>query len=287
MKIKILILITIFILPYKSFSQDTKTEMALYNIGINSVFSGIGALINKKPNEKWHKVLLKGMGQGAFGGYIIYESKNLIGNISSKKSWEYSWYGKLLNSAGTSIVENASSNRNFWEQWHLNIGFNRIEFHTKGKFRIKYKIMPVSLYLTVSTAIGNKFEFERTLQTGEIIFSGSNLSGNGIDARGIARGNILLIDQRSLNQYDLISHEIIHIYQYYDYNFVNTYFNKPIDRWNNNSKTFKFLNDIFYWDLQGPILRGLYLYENLNRNCYYDNFFENEAGFYSNTIRCY
>ncbi|PQJ18728.1 hypothetical protein BSU00_12615 [Tenacibaculum sp. SG-28] len=261
--------------------------MALYNIGINSVFSGIGALINKKPNEKWHKVLLKGMGQGAFGGYIIYESKNLIGNISSKKSWQYSWYGKLVNSAGTSIVENASSNRNFWDQWHLNIGFNRIEFHTKDKFRIKYKIMPVSLYLTISTAIGNKFEFERTLQTGEIIFSGSNLSGNGIDARGIARGNILLIDQRSLNQYDLISHEIIHIYQYYDYNFVNTYFNKPIDRWNNNSKTFKFLNDIFYWDLQGPILRGLYLYENLNRNCYYDNFFENEAGFYSNTIRCY
>ena len=26
-------------------------------------------------------------------------------------------------------------------------------------------------------------------------------------------------------------------------------------------------------------MRGVYLYENLNRSCYYDNFFENEAEF--------
>ena len=125
MKIKILVLLIVFLLPKKTISQETKTEMALYNIGLNSVFSGIGALLNKKPNEKWHKVLLKGMGQGALGGYLIYESKNLIGDINNKKAWEYSWYGKIVNSAGTSIVENASSNRDFWEKWHLNFGFNR------------------------------------------------------------------------------------------------------------------------------------------------------------------
>lgn len=281
MKIRIFVLLIIFLFAKKSTSQETKTEMALYNVGINSVFSGIGALINKKPNEKWHKVLLKGMGQGALGGYLIYESKNLIGDINNEKTWEYGWYGKIVNSAGTSIVENAASNSNFWEKWHLNFGFNRIEFYTKDKFKVKYKIMPISLALTISTAIGNKFELERTIQTGEIIFS-----NNDIGNRGVTYGNIILVDKDAINSYDLYSHEIIHIYQYYDFNFINSYLNKPMNKWREKSKTFNSINNIFYLDMQAPILRGLYLLENLNRNCYYDNFFENEAGFYSKTRIC-
>ena len=275
-------------LLFSSYSngQNSNSEMALYNIGLGSIFSGVGALINKKPNEKWHKVLLKGMGQGALGGYLIYESKNLIGKIEQKQSLEYSWYGKFVNSAGTSIVENASSNRNFWEKWHLNIGFNRLEFYTNNKFKVKYKIMPVSLLLTAYSAVGNKFELERTLQTGEIIFLSSDISGNGIPARGVANGNILVLNSNSLNEFDLYSHEIIHIYQYYDYNFVNTYLNKPFDNWESKSNTFDKINDLFYFDMQGAVLRPLYLLENGNRSCYYDNFFENEAGFYSNTINC-
>ncbi len=285
MKIKILALITIFLLSNKSFSQDTKTEMALYNIGMSSIFSGIGALINKKPNEKWHKVLLKGMGQGALGGYFIYESKKLIGDINNKKTWEYGWHGKIVNSIGTSIVENASSNKNFWDKWHLNFGFNRIEFHTKDKFKVKYKIMPVSFVLTTVALISPEasFELKRTLQTGEFIFSTDNPK---YEPGATTYGNIIVFTKDELNDYSLFSHEIIHVYQYYDFNFVNTYLNKPIHRWRNKSKTFKSINDILYFDIQGPVLRGLYLLEDLNRECYYDNFFENEAGFYSMTRIC-
>ena len=281
MRLKLSILIILFIFSKNTYAQNTKTEMAIYNIGINSVFSGIGALINKQPNQKWHNVLLKGMAQGAVGGYFIYESKNLVGKINNNKSWEYGWYGKFVNSIGTSIVENASSNRNFWEKWHINFGFNRLEFYTKDKFKVKYKIMPISFILTLSTAIRNKFEFKRTLQTGEFIFSKNN-----IENRGITLGNIILVDRKAINSYDLFSHEIIHIYQYYDYNFVNAYLNKPFNKWNHKSKTFNKINDIFYLDLQAPVLRGLYLLENINRKCYYDNFYENEAGFYSRTKIC-
>lgn len=257
--------------------------MALYNIGLGSVFSGIGALINKKPKERWDKVLLKGMGQGALGGYLIYESKNLIGKIEQKQSLEYSWYGKFVNSAGTSIIENASSNRNFWEQWHLNIGFNRLEFYTKDKFRVKYKIMPASLILTSAVAFNTKFELKKTLQTGEFIFSTNDPK---FESGARAYGNILAFTNDRLNDYSLYSHEIIHIYQYYDYNFVNTYFNKPIENWQSKSNTFNEISNFLYFDLQGAVLRPLYLLENGNRNCYFDNFFENEAGFYSNTINC-
>lgn len=277
MKIKIISFLVIFLLCEKITSQDTKTEMAVYNVGINSIFGGVGALINKKPNEKWHKVLLKGMGQGALGGYFIYESKNLVGNINKKEKWKYGWYGKVVNSVGTSIVENAASNRNFWEKWHFNFGFNRVEFYTKDKFKVKYKIMPISLVLTAYTAIGNKFEFNKTLQTGEFIFSKNNLD----EYNGLTLGNIILVDNLEINSYELYSHEIIHVYQYNDFNFVNSYLNKPINKWNKKSNAFKSINDIFYIDMQAPVLRGLYLLENININDYYDNFFENEARFYA------
>ncbi len=282
-KLKLLFIIAIFLFSNCSNGQNSKTEMALYNVGLGSVFCGIGALINKKPNERWDKVLLKGMGQGALGGYFIYESKNLIGKIEQKNALKYSWYGKFVNSAGTSIIENASSNRNFWEKWHLNIGFNRLEFYTKDKFKVKYKIMPVSLILTTTVAFSTKFEFKKTLQTGELIFSTSSA---GSTTQASTYGNIIVFSNHQLDNYSVYSHEIIHIYQYYDYNFVNTYLNKPIDNWATKSKTFKKINNLIYLDLQGVILRPLYLLENINRNCYYDNFFEYEAGFYSNTINC-
>lgn len=282
-KFKILFITAIFLYSNEKSAQNSKSEMALYNIGLGSVFSGIGALINKKPNERWDKVLFKGMGQGALGGYLIYESKNLIGKIEQKQSLEYSWYGKFVNSAGTSIIENASSNRNFWEKWHLNIGFNRLEFYTKDKFKVKYKIMPVSLILTTAVAFNTKFEFEKTLQTGEFIFSTSDPK---YEEGARTFGNVIAFTHNQIDDYSLYSHEIIHIYQYYDYNFVNTYLNKPIDNWKTKSSTFEKISDILYFDMQGAVLRPLYILENGNRNCYYDNFFENEAGFYSNTINC-
>ncbi len=281
MKIKILFLITFILLFSDSYGQNSKTEMALYNVGLGSIFSGVGALINKEPEEKWTKVLLKGMGQGALGGYLIYESKNLIGDINNERKWEYSWYAKVVNSAGVSIVENASSNRDFWEKWHINFGFNRVEFYTKDKFRVKYKIMPVSLILGIYTAVGNKFELGKSLQIGEIVFSNTVTKFSGR-----TYGNILLIEDKFLDNHTLYSHEIIHIYQKYDFNFVNTYFNKPYSKWSEDSKTFSKINDLLYIDLNGLILHPLYLLENANRDCYYDNFFENEAGFYAGFRPC-
>lgn len=282
-KFKLLFLTALFLFSNYCIGQSSNSEMALYNVGIGSVVSGIGALINKKPDEKWGKVVLKGMGQGALGGYLVYESKTLIGKIEKKQALEYSWYGKLINCAGTSIIENASSNTNFWEKWHLNIGFNRLEFYTKDKFKVKYKIMPVSLVLTTAVAFNTKFEFRKTIQTGEFIFSTNDSS---YEEGAMTFGNVIALTRKQLNNYSLYSHEIIHIYQYYDYNFVNTYWNKPIGNWKSKSNTFNKISDIFHFDMQVAVLRPLYELENGNRNCYYDNFFENEAGFYSNTITC-
>jgi hypothetical protein len=138
--------------------------------------------------------------------------------------------------------------------------------------------MPVSLILTASTAIGNKFQLERTFQTGEIVFS-----NNGTGVKGATYGNILLMEDQFFDDYETYAHEFTHIYQYYDYNFVNTYLNKPYSKWSEKSKTFSKINKLFYIDLNGAVLRPLYLLENQSGSNYYDNFFENEARFYSRT----
>ncbi len=264
--------------------QDTKGEMAAYNVALGSIVGGIGAVINKEPDEKFGKVFFKGMYQGALGGYLVYESKNLVGKISSNNRLEYSWAAKFTNAAGVSIIENAASNKSFWEKWHFNIGFNRFEFHTKDEFRFRYKILPLSFLATSYAALTNKFEFNRSLQTGEFIFSNDTVGLTTDEAAGITYGNVVIINTQFLNDFRFYSHEIIHIYQYYDFNFVNSFLDRPINGLESKSNFIRKLNSFFYWDLQAPVLLSLYIAENSNRSNYYDNFFENEAGFWSNTI---
>ena len=61
-----LIIFLLLLFYSKNNAQSNNTEMALYNIGLGSLFSGVGALINKEKNEKWHKVFFKGMSQGCY-----------------------------------------------------------------------------------------------------------------------------------------------------------------------------------------------------------------------------
>lgn len=279
MRLNLIVLILFFTLSCRILAQSNNSEAALYNIGISSIGSGIGALINKNSEEKWGKVFLKGLWQGAVGGYLIYESKNIIGKIPTEENWSYSWGAKLVNSVGTSIVENASSNKDFWEVWHINIGFNRIELHTKNKFQLRYKLMPVSFMLTTGTAINSKFEWERSLETGEMIFS--TRDSHMPNANAITLGNIIRSRSGNINNHQIISHEIIHIYQYYDYNFLNTYLIKTKKNLGDNSRTMSFLNNHLYWDFQGLTTTGLYFLGNINRNCHFDNFFEHEAEYYT------
>jgi len=259
--------------------QINNTEALFYNIGMGGVGSAIGAVINKKPEEKTGKVFLKGLWQGSIGGAFIFGSKKLVNEISIQEQLEYNWAAKFVNSAGTSIIENASSNRDFWEVWHFNIGFNRFEFHTKDRFRLKYKIMPVSLILTAGSAINSKPEWGMMLRSGEIIFSTdpSNLP----NSFGRTLGTSLRIANDFVDRYATFSHEFIHIYQWYDFNYASAYFNKTRSELALKSKLFKKLDNIFYWEVNGAVLGVLYQVENIGMSCPFDNYFEEEAQFYS------
>ncbi|MUU78525.1 hypothetical protein [Winogradskyella endarachnes] len=77
----------------------------------------------------------------------------------------------MVNSAGTSIKENAALNKNFYDRWHLNIGFSRLEFNTKDKFSVKYKLMPVAFVYNVYALFRYKFELKHSLRVGEFVYS--------------------------------------------------------------------------------------------------------------------
>lgn len=277
--IKVKFLILSFLVTNIIYSQN-KTEMAIYNIGLGGFGGAIGAVINKKPNEKIFNTFCNGFLKGSLGGTFVYGSKKIVSQIHIKEKLEYNWLAKILNSLGTSMIENASSNRKLFEQLHINIGFNRLEFYTQKKIKVKYKIMPVAFVTTFISAIDSKPKWNLMLRSGEVIFSTNYNNSNNF--RGQALLSSFKLRESEINNYSVLAHEIIHLYQYNDFNFVNPYFSGLTNKINTGNK---FIDSNVYWDFNSIVIGGLYQLENVNRSNYYDNFFEYEAGFFSNTLR--
>lgn len=280
-----------FLITINVHSQANDSEALLYNISIAGVFGTIGSLINKKPQEKTGQVVLKGFAQGSFGGLITFGGKSLLRETQRQEDWKYIWGAKILNAAGTSIKENAAMNRDFWEYWHINIGFNRIEFETKNKFQVHYKLMPIAFVYTVGAFTKVNFDINSSLKTGEFIFYSRSQFKN-TNTTAVTLPGIIVYDKNVYEnisttdayRYKIITHEIIHIYQSNDYSVLNTYYQKPLNRFAKKNKTINFMNNHINLDLHYIPLRASYLIENNNTN-YYDNFFEHEAGYFSSTLR--
>ncbi|WP_179004205.1 hypothetical protein [Winogradskyella forsetii] len=285
MKNLILSLLLIAI-SFPAYAQANDTEAALYNVGFGAILSTIGAIINKSPDQPLGKTIKKSLWQGALGGYVTFESKRILREASRQQQWEYFWAAKLVNAAGTSIKENAALNNNFYDKWHLNIGFSRIEFNTKDKFSVNYKFMPVALVYAVGIATQTKFELEKTLKTGEFIFSSNTDRFVTTNSRGIAFPGHIVLYSPDKNDVGLIKHEIIHIYQSHDFSIFNAYLNKPISKWSSKNKIINWLDKHLYVEFHRIIQRSAYWieYEPTTSNSYYDNFFEHEAGYFSYTL---
>lgn len=141
--------------------------------------------------------------------------------------------------------------------------------------------MPAALLGMLLAAYGNKFDIKLSAMTGEPIFSGNSLALNfAFENDGANLYTALLIKSRFLDDYSLLTHEILHTYQCYDQNVINTFFHKPVKSLNKQGKFFQFLDDVFYYDFQAPIGLAAYEIENLSADDYFDNYFEQEAKYY-------
>lgn len=286
-KIFIFFLVFIFHLVFGQARNTSIGKELFYNVSIGGIIGSIGAVFNKNKKEKLNNVILKGFSQGALGGYLTFESKRIIKLAQKNNDWKVLWCAKLVNAGGVSIKENAALNKNFWENWHVNVGFNRIEFETKDQFKINYKIMPIALIYTIGIASQSKFEIEKTLQSGEFVFSSNSEQFHKTNSSGVAFPGTIVLYTPDKNNFNLLSHEIIHIFQANDFSQIETFINKPLNNINSTNNFINNINKYIHYDFRYLPQLILYKVENKNAKFYYDNIFEREAAYYSNSFNPY
>ena len=175
-------------------------------------------------------------------------------------------------------------NRDFWEQWNINIAFMRLELHTKDHFQLRARIMPVATFYTIGVALQNNFELKRSLQIGQMVFSSNSPLFDSTNSIGVAYAGLMVIKDGYMNDYSLLSHEIVHLFQQNDATVFNTYGNKINTHLFNQYKPMKSIFKYTYFDFHYYLIVGIHLIENKSRVNYYDNFLEHEAGYFSNTL---
>jgi hypothetical protein len=262
----------------QSAPNTTDFKQGIYNIGLGSVIGGVGAVINKKPDEKTGKVFLRGALQGALGGYLVFESKRMIREFGKTENYSYVWGSKIVNAAGNSIIENASNNNRYWESWHINFGFNRIEFNPRStESKIKYRIMPFSLIATASAFTVAKLNLARTAKTGTFVFTAEKLPYSKIveaHPLGLASLNSIIIAYGLESDHNavLTAHELIHTYQYEELSGFNAFLKPVNQQLDSKYNTVKTYHKYFYTDWNALIKMLSYSIDNnlqLSLNSYF------------------
>jgi hypothetical protein len=277
-KLSVSVLFLLLLKGYPNFAQQNDGQAVFFNVGTSALVSGVGALINKKPDEKGGKVFLRGMWQGALGGALVYNSKQMIYEFGQSDNSAWAWGSKVVNAAGVSIIENAGANGKFLSNWHINFGFNRIEFKTEKSFKVYYKVMPIALGGFIYASTKGSFDVEQTLKIGQPFFRTVALGwpDSGFSITNSIVLNPILSDSKS------IAHELIHAYQYQGAVVFNTYYATQFNRLLNSENGFtKAYKKWIYTDTNFLILSGFYYLGGLGNNCYFDNPYEQEANFYS------
>lgn len=264
--------------------NTTVTKQLVYNVSLGAVVGALGAVINKKKDEKFSRILAKGTYQGALGGYITFESKRLVSVAEKNADWKIIWCAKIVNAAGISIKENAALNQDFWKKWHINIGFSRIEFETNDNFKVDYKVMPIALVYSIGVATQAKFDLKKTLQSGEFVFTSNSNRFYETNSTAVTFPGSIVINTPEKNNFAILSHEIIHIFQANDFSQLETFLDKPIKQINQKNETLNNINKYIHYDFRYLPQLILYRMQEKNKTYYYDNFFEKEAAFYSNTF---
>lgn len=268
-------------------SQNLEPKILGYNVLIGGLTGGIGALINKKKDQKWHKVFIKGFVVGVGGGAISYAGKKLNTLVAQKRELGYCWLSRALFSAGNSIVENAAANRPFWSRWHYDIGFMRFELETDGPISFTPRFMPSAFGGIVFMAVNGSLDGITSLKSGTLTFRADKVNYATHLSASTASNGFLFIN--SLNQghvfYDTYAHEMIHAFQFQEFSGINYFFKPLTDKWKIKSPRFEKLNRWIYGDLNFEAMLYNYFliqkgYED-SPTAYCDNYLENEAEFLS------
>jgi hypothetical protein len=273
-----ILLLTLFYEPIKA--QNIEAKIIAYNTLVGGLSGAIGAAINRKKDQKWHKAFAKGFIVGLGGGAVVYCGKKLNGLVAQKQNLGYCWLSRAVFSAGNSIVENAAANRDFWSQWHYDVGFVRLEFKT-GPFTFIPRFMPSTFAGIAFMASNGDFDYNTSLQSGSITFRtdyfwfapnlvASTMSNGFLVATNIKPGKPF---------YDTYAHEMTHAFQFQEFSGCNAFFNPVSDKWKLKSPAFKKISKWVYGDFNYELMLANYFFiqRGYKDKLYCRNYLENEA----------
>lgn len=275
----IIFILTCF-LSHQIHSQRNAEDYAIINVGLNGIVGGVGAVINKNEQEKIGKTFVRGFLKGCAAGTVTYSGKLITGNISKESNLIYAWPGKITYWTGNSMMENAAMNRPLFSQFNMNLGIFRMEYNFSNS-DFKTKLLPLTTIATGYIATQSKFEIGKSLATGELIFSSNRFTNLDVEYRGFTLGNVVVLNSNYANNYSTVGHEIIHIFQNNDFNFVNTWLSPLLSKSNFFRKTSPYI----YYEFNTLLNQGLYWTQQRSEDDYYNNLFESEAATFTHTFR--
>ena len=272
----VLFLLTVCNKPYAQ-SGNQEAQMAVYNVALGGLTAGIGAVINKQKNTNWKKVFVKGFWQGSLGGALNYSAKKTLNLINQQNKKIYALPAKILHAAGLSIIENAALNEPFLQNWNINYGPVRFDFSVGHNRKFKARFLPESIYSVYKASKVASFDIKTTLLTGNLIFTNTSkvlISNRNSEVEGMSFGRSIAIGIDWIGSNWVLSHEMVHQFQYDDYQVLNTWL-KPFE----NHIESKLLTTIFtkyvYADI--PYFWFFYSAQGINKPNSYNNFYEFEA----------
>lgn len=299
---KTLILIISTLITLSTYGQNQDLKYAAFNTISSGIISGIGSGIHRHKSkyrnqkESFGKAFISGFWKGCVGGSLNYAGKKLIEKSSIDDTYTYVWPGKLVHSLGTSIANNGYRNEKLFDSFEMDIYFTHLRYDGK----IHCQVDPITLGSAVYFSFAKDFNFNAkiTLATGSIVFdkksdnfivddgeiedfkdSGQSF-GNTIwrkvckqyvythnshkEVIGGEEYTIKTLDKTIVNwNKQTICHELIHTFQYSEYNVIsNFYINIKHIQINPNFAI---------------------IYSLVNINGYQNNIFENEANYFGNS----
>ncbi|WP_288878929.1 hypothetical protein [Pedobacter panaciterrae] len=210
-------------------SRHQEATVLAYNVAFSGLGAGIGAVFNKSKSTKWHQAFARGCWQGSIGGLLNYSSKKTLHLISRKQSTFYALPAMILNAASYSIVESAALNRPFMQHWSIDYGLLRIDFSTRNKNDLKLRLLPEAVYASIDAGRHGRFDLETSLLSGNITFKTNLATIPGFDPNlylvGLSWGRALVYADNITysNPYYTIAHELVHSYQFREYQIFNTW----------------------------------------------------------------
>jgi hypothetical protein len=262
-------------------AQHYGATSVIYNTVLGGVSAGIGAIINKKKEQKWYNVFVKSFLIGSGGGVVMYTGKKLNTLITNENNISYAWLSRSVFCAGTSIIENVASGRNFWSVWHYNIGFMRFEFDCETQ-KFQPRVMPSALGATLFLATQGQLDIQTSLRSGTPTFRTRRISYQPALVGSTVTSAILLSDTliRGRTFYDLYAHEMVHNFQFSEFSGVNHFFKPFCNRWEAASPLFKKIHPWVYGDVNHELmLFNYFIIQGGSKKNYCNNFLENEAEF--------